>query len=120
MYRGFGNAQTTKRSLDLAYGNSVVCGVCPEFEWDDDKAAKNLLKHGISFPQAISAFRDTFAVEYPDDRMDYGEDRFIHIGIADGQLLTIVFTERADRTRLISARRSTKYEEELYHSQNPR
>ena len=93
--------------------------MCPEFEWDDDKAAKNLLKHGISFPQAISAFRDTFAVEYPDDRRDYGEDRFIHIGMANGQLLTIVFTERADRTRLISARRSTKYEEELYHSQNP-
>jgi uncharacterized protein len=105
--------------LDSNYGNSVVLAVCPEFEWDDAKAAKNLLKHGITFDQAISAFRDTFAVEYPDDRMDYGEDRFIHIGMAAGQLLTVAFTERADSTRIISARRSTKYEEELYHSQNP-
>lgn len=104
----------------MAYGNSVVFGVCPEFEWDDDKAAKNLLKHGISFAQAISAFRDTFAVEYPDDRLDYGEDRFIHIGMTAGHLLTVAFTDRADRIRIISARRSTKYEEELYHSQNPR
>jgi uncharacterized protein len=94
--------------------------VCSEFEWDDAKAAKNLLKHGITFYQAISAFRDTFAVEYTDDRMDYGEDRFIHIGMAAGQLLTVVFTERADSTRIISARRSTKYEEELYNSQNRR
>jgi uncharacterized DUF497 family protein len=94
--------------------------VCPEFEWDDDKAAKNLLKHGISFAQAISAFHDTFAIEYLDDRTDYGEDRFIHIGMTGGHLLTVAFTDRADRIRIISARRSTKYEEELYHSQNPR
>jgi uncharacterized protein len=91
-----------------------------EFEWDEGKAAANLRKHGISFFEAISAFRDLFAAEYLDGRKDYGEDRFILIGMAGGQLLTVAFTERADRVRIISARRSTKYEEELYYSQNPR
>ena len=92
----------------------------PEFEWDDAKAAKNLRKHGISFLQATPAFRDPFAIEYLDDQENYGEDRFIRVGISGGQLLTIVFTERADRIRIISARRSTKDEEEDYHSQNAR
>jgi uncharacterized DUF497 family protein len=93
--------------------------VYPKFEWDDDKAAENLRKHGVSFPQAVFAFRDAFAIEDLDYR-EYGEDRFILIGISGGQLLTVAFTERVDRIRIISARRSTKNEEEDYYSQNPR
>jgi uncharacterized protein len=96
--------------------------VYPEFEWEDDKAAENLRKHGISFPQATLAFRDRFALEDLDESEDYGEYRFILIGMSCGQLLTIVFTERADpdRIRIISARTSTKSEEEDYYSQNAR
>jgi hypothetical protein len=75
---------------------------------------------GPSFPKRSPAFRDPFAIEYLDDQEKYGEDRFIRVGISDGQLLTIVFTQRADRIRIISARRSTKNEEEDYHSQNTR
>jgi uncharacterized DUF497 family protein len=91
-----------------------------EFEWDDDKAAENVRRHGISFPQATLAFRDRLATEDLDESEDYGEDRFILIGMSGGQLLTIIFTERADpdRIRIISARRSTKNEEEYYYSQN--
>jgi uncharacterized DUF497 family protein len=81
-----------------------------EFEWDDDKAALNLGKHGVSFSQAALAFRDSFAIEWLDDRRDYDETRFIHLGLSEGHLLTIVFTERADRIRIISARRATKDE----------
>jgi uncharacterized DUF497 family protein len=92
----------------------------PKFEWDDAKAAENLRKHGISFPQAISAFRDPRALEYSDDSENYGEDRFILVGVAGGQLLTIAFTERAESIRIISARGSTKNEEEDYYGQNPR
>lgn len=93
-----------------------------DFEWDDAKAAENLSKHGISFLQATFAFRDRFAMEDLDESEDYGEDRFILIGMSGGQLLTIVFTERTDpdRIRIISARRSIKNEEEDYHSQNAR
>jgi uncharacterized DUF497 family protein len=96
--------------------------VSPIFEWDDAKAAENIRKHGISFAQATFAFRDRFAIEDLDESMDYGEDRFKLIGMSGKQLLTIVFTERVDpdRIRIISARRSTKDEEEDYHSQNAR
>ncbi len=74
------------------------------FEWDETKAAENYAKHGVSFETATEVFRDTFAVERLDDREDYGEDRFILIGIVDGTVLTVVYTERSDRIRIISAR----------------
>jgi uncharacterized protein len=84
------------------------------------KAAENLRDHGVSFAQAALAFRDLLAVEIFDDREDYGEDRFIHIGLSEGQVLTVAYTERAgDRIRIISARRATKDEQAYYHSQNP-
>jgi uncharacterized protein len=91
-----------------------------EFEWNDEKAKQNADNHGVSFPQAVTAFRDRFAAELFDVSRDYGEDRFVLIGFSGEQLLTVVYTERADRIRIISARRSTKYEEKLYESQNPR
>ena len=91
----------------------------PEFEWDDAKAAENIRKHGVGFVEAVAAFRDNFAIDYFDD-IDYGEDRFIHVGLSGGQLLTIVYTEQADHVRIISARRSTKHEQEDYYSQVPR
>jgi uncharacterized protein len=73
----------------------------------------------VRFAEAVAACRDNFAMDYFYDP-DYGEDRFIHIDLSGGQLLTIVYTERVDRLRIISARRSTKYEEEDYYSQIPR
>jgi uncharacterized protein len=92
-----------------------------EFEWDENKAAENLRKHEISFRQATVAFRDRLALEDLDESEDYGEDRFILIGMSAGQLLTVVFTlrESADTVRIISARRSTKNEEQDYYSQIP-
>ena len=53
-----------------------------EFEWDDDKAAANAEKHGVTFEQARSVFRDPFAIELLDDREDYSEDRYILIGMS--------------------------------------
>ncbi len=89
-----------------------------KFEWDDAKAVQNLRKHRISFFQATFAFLDPFAFEWLDEREGYGEDRIILVGMAQGQLLTVVYTERADCIRIISARRSTKNEEEDYHGQD--
>ena len=75
-----------------------------EFEWDDAKAASNLRDHGISFAQATAAFRDPFAVEWIDDRQAYGEERVILLGMKDGQILTVVYTER--NTAFGSSRRA--------------
>jgi hypothetical protein len=90
-----------------------------EFEWHDAKADANLRAHGISFELAKTVFKDPFAVELLDDREAHGEERFVIIGIAEGQvLLFVAYTERGGRIRIISARRATKYEEDYYFRQN--
>src|SRR5665213_1876787 len=89
-----------------------------EFEWDDAKAASNLRTHGVSFVQAMAAFTDAFGVEQIDDREEYGEERCILAGMVAGLILTVVYTERDERIRIISARRATKDEQDDYYRQN--
>lgn len=89
-----------------------------DFEWDAEKAAANLDKHNVSFEQAIGAFRDPFALEFVDDRADYGEDRYVLIGMTDERILTVVHTMRDDRIRIISARRAEPHERKRYHEEN--
>jgi len=89
-----------------------------EFEWDDTKAAENVRNHGVTFAQAALAFRDPFAVEWIDLREAYGEEQIILLGMSSNQVLTVVYTERSERIRIISARRPTKNEEEHYHREN--
>jgi uncharacterized DUF497 family protein len=88
------------------------------FEWDEAKAAENYAKHGVSFEMATKVFRDPFAIERRDDREDYGEDRFILIGTAQGAVLTVVYTEKGSRIRIISARQATKHEQDDYFVEN--
>jgi hypothetical protein len=90
-----------------------------EFEWDDAKARANLRKHGVTFERARQAFADPFAVVVVDDREDYGEERFVLIGMAGEILLFVAYTERGDRTRVISARRATRHEHQAYNEQRP-
>lgn len=90
-----------------------------EFEWHDGKAAANLEAHGVSFELAATVFRDPFAIERIDDREDYGEERFVIVGMAQGQvLLFVAYAERGNRIRIISARRATKHEENDYFRRN--
>ena len=90
-----------------------------EFESDAAKAAANLQVHGVSFELAKTVFKDPFAIEFLDDREDYGEERFVIIGMAEGQvLLFVAYTERVERIRIISARRATKNEQDQYFRQN--
>jgi uncharacterized protein len=91
-----------------------------EFEWDDDKAADNAVKHRVSFEHARAAFADVFSVSEYDDREDYGEDRYLLTGMVLGTLLLVTYTERADRIRIISARRATRHEQDDYFRQNSR
>ncbi len=88
------------------------------FEWDDRKARSNLRKHGVSFEAAKLAFDDRFCIEWLDTRTDYSEERFILIGLAAGRHLCVVYTERADRIRIISAREAIKYEQQEYYRKN--
>lgn len=62
-----------------------------QFQWDDDKAASNFAKHGVRFEVARDVLKDPFAIEFVDDRKDYGEDRFLLIGMAGRRLLVVVY-----------------------------
>ena len=91
-----------------------------EFEWDPAKSDANLRVHGVSFELAETLFADAFAIERLDDREDYGELRFVIIGMAADQLLLFVaYTEREERIRIISARRPTHREQDDYFRQKP-
>jgi hypothetical protein len=90
-----------------------------EFEWHAAKAKANLQAHGVSFELAKTVFKDAFAIERLDDRENYGEERFVIIGMADGHvLLFVAYTERKERIRIISARRVTQHEQDDYFRQN--
>ena len=90
-----------------------------KFEWDEVKARSNFKDHGVSFELAKTVFDDAFAIERLDEREDYGEERFVIIGMAEGQaLLFVAYTERNGRIRIISARRATQHEQNDYFEQN--
>lgn len=83
------------------------------FEWNDVKAQKNLQKHGITFEEAAEVFFDPFS--WVDDASSSQEHRDLVIGYSfSRQLLLVVYTERKDWTRIISARRATRKEGKLY------
>jgi uncharacterized protein len=89
------------------------------FEWDDAKAQANVRTHGVSFDLATTVFKDPVAIERFDDRENYGEERFVMIGRAEGEvLLFVAYTEREECIRIISARRATQYEQDDYFQQN--
>ena len=88
------------------------------FEWDEEKAASNIRDHGVTFEQAAAAFNDKFAVEWIDQREDYGEERSVLLGMTGGQLLYVAYTERGTNIRIISARRVTRHEHDIYYRQN--
>jgi uncharacterized protein len=88
------------------------------FEWDNVKADVNFRKHGVTFEQAAYAFSDPFGVEWVDERAAYGEERVILLAMSGGQILNIVYTDRSEGIRIISARRATKYEKDNYYRQN--
>ena len=85
-----------------------------EFEWDEEKRQSNLQKHGIDFSYAYQIF-EGHTVEFEDARFNYGEERFIAIGQINNQVLTVVYTVRDKVIRLISARKATKHEREIYN-----
>ena len=88
------------------------------FEWDDEKDRKNIAKHGIGFRTAILVFEDPNRVDIYDVFHSMDEDRFLTIGEIAGTFIvvTVVYTERSDDIRIISARRATKAERKEYYA----
>lgn len=88
------------------------------YHWDDKKASRNLSKHGISFQEAATVFDDPLFVIFADPDHSLREKRFIMMGESNRQrLLVVAYTERSDEIRLISARKATHKEREVYEEE---
>lgn len=84
-----------------------------EFEWDENKCQSNINKRGIDFIDAQKIFDyDTVIIE--DNRFNYGEQRLIALGLLKGKVIVVVYTERNDIIRIISARKATKNEQQIH------
>ena len=88
-----------------------------DFEWNPEKEKANIAKHGVSFSEAMTVFGDPLELTIADPDHSEAEFRFISIGLSSAdQLLVVSYTERGDRTRIISARPVTARERKQYES----
>lgn len=84
-----------------------------KFTWDDQKRRANIRNHGFDFVDAEEVFEGiTFTL--PDDRFDYGEERFITLGLLRATVVVIAHAEKDDEIRVISMRKATRYEQKIY------
>jgi uncharacterized DUF497 family protein len=88
------------------------------FQWDDSKAATNYADHGITFEMARDVFNDSFALDWPDGREHYDEQRYCIIGWSTNRLLFVAYTMRGDAIRIISARGAEPRERRGYYEFN--
>jgi uncharacterized DUF497 family protein len=85
-----------------------------KFEWDERKNQSNLIKHGFDFADAFRIFNSPMLVEF-DDQEDYGEDRWIGIGLLSGRVVVVIYTEPDEETvRIISLRKALTHERRRY------
>ena len=88
-----------------------------KFEWDPDKAAENLSKHDVGFPEATTVFADPLEITIPDPDHSEGEARFLSLGISTAnRLLVVAYTERESKIRIIHARVAAPKERRAYES----
>lgn len=86
-----------------------------KFDWDKNKAASNLSKHGVSFDEAKTVFDDSLYIDFYDPDHSDEEERYLIIGVSNqGRLLITFYTERGESIRLISSRVATRAEQEVY------
>ena len=83
------------------------------YEWDEEKNQENLDAHGLSFEDAERVFSG-LCVNFDDDRFDYDEERYLTLGLLNGRVVLIAYTWREDRIRIISMRKATRREQEIY------
>ena len=85
------------------------------FEWDEEKAKRNEVKHGVTFDETKTIFNDPFAITVSDPDHSDEEERWLDIGLsAEGRLLVVWYTERSERIRIIGSRKATKSAERAY------
>ena len=81
--------------------------------WDEAKRRTNITKHGLDFADAVDVFAGVTCT-FEDNRFDYGEQRFITLGLLQGTVVVMAHTETSRETRIISMRKATRHEQTLY------
>jgi uncharacterized DUF497 family protein len=84
-----------------------------QYEWDEAKNRKNVSKHGLRFEDAEVVLSGP-CVTFEDDRFDYGEERFITLGLLAGRLVVVAHSPREEGTRIISMRKANRSEQKIY------
>ncbi|MDQ3321890.1 MAG: BrnT family toxin [Acidobacteriota bacterium] len=84
-----------------------------KFEWNENKRRENLRKHGIDFADVWRVFENEIDAII-DDRFDYGEIRYLSLGLLFGEVVAVSHTETDEVNRIISVRKTKKYEQETY------
>ena len=88
-----------------------------QFEWNPEKAKRNLRKHNVSFDEAVTVFYDSLSATFVDPDHSVGERRFITVGYSvHGRLLAVSHTERSQAVRIISARPTTRRERKRHET----
>ena len=88
-----------------------------KFEWDTEKAKKNLRKHKVSFEEAITVFYDQLSATFDDPDHSDDEERLITVGYSShSRLLVVSHVERGKTIRIISARAATAHERKRHES----
>ena len=85
------------------------------FEWVEARAEENYQKYRVTFRFAARAFGDDNGLDLADDRMDYGEERWMRIAMVEGRLIGVAYTQRAEAHRIIPARLATRRERKIYY-----
>ncbi len=92
-----------------------------EFEWDHEKAERNLRKHGVGFVEAATVLRDSLGITIFDPDHSLDEDRYVTVGMSSqGRAVMVAHTDRADAIRIISARELTRAERKAYEEEMQR
>jgi uncharacterized protein len=85
-----------------------------DFDWHVAQADENVRQHGVDFPSAIRVFLDPHRIEREDTRTSSRETRLVAIGMVGEQVLMLIYTPRADRIRIVSARKANRHERRAY------
>jgi uncharacterized DUF497 family protein len=86
-----------------------------QFEWDESKAARNLVRHDVSFEEAATVFGDPLSDTFDDPDHSAEERRFVIIGMSEkGRMLIVAHTDEDEVVRIISAREPTQGERDFY------
>ena len=86
-----------------------------QVEWGEEKAKKNERRHGITFDDAALVFADRNRIEFYDTKHSEWEDRFMTVGKVKRTITVIYTTREREIIRIISARKATKQEEDIYY-----